>query len=47
VPDLPTNLLDREKLDRLIGAYLACDEEARAIVHHIAEREAEYKTRSS
>ena len=47
VPDLPTDLLDREKLDRLISSYLSCDDAARAIVHHIAEREAEYKTRSS
>ena len=47
LPDLPTNLAEGGKMNRLISAYLTCDQPARDIVNHIAEREAEYKTSNS
>jgi transcriptional regulator with XRE-family HTH domain len=46
IPELPIDLIDRAKLDRLIAAYLSCDDASRAILDHLAEREAEYNTRA-
>ena len=39
-------ILARNLTERVLTHYLTCDDPGREILNHIAEREAEYKTRS-